>query len=220
MRRIQLAIFALFALSLQGCCSVARLFCGPDRSPWVSVNFETPEQTVQTFLEALRRDHPEVAYQCLAKSFRKELEIDQFTVNLAWAKIREQIPGLHLAGYATVPEIQIDWTNGSGIVVIDVEGYPLTIRLIRETSWEVRYRRVGESLKPEQLHAHWGKSIKEGIQGAVTVTADEENDRMSKVTLLPRSVTHYGVDEIPVENVDFIGLQRSWHISGLMMPSR
>ena len=220
MRRIQLAIFALFALSLQGCCSFARLFCGPDRSPWVSVSFDTPEQTLRTFLEALRRDHPEVAYQCLSKSFRKELDIDQFTVNLAWAKIREQTPGLHLAGYATVPEIQIDWVNGSGIVDMDVEGYPLTIRLIRETSWEVRYRRVGESLTPEQLHAHWGKSIKGGIQDAVKVTRSQDNDRMSEVNLLPRPVTHYGVDEIPVENVDFIGLQRSWHISGLSMPSR
>ena len=104
MRRIIFLAMATAALPMAGCCSLARLFCGPDESPWVSVDYQTPQLAVQTFLEALRRDDPEIVYLSMSEAFRNRLGVDSSTTQMAWPKIREMNPGLHVAGYAKVPE--------------------------------------------------------------------------------------------------------------------
>lgn len=64
-RFLPLAAVALL-LPLSGCCSLSRLFCGPDKSPWVPIDYSTPEATVRVLLEAIRRDEPSVVYESLA----------------------------------------------------------------------------------------------------------------------------------------------------------
>src|SRR5262245_6051001 len=99
---VALALCAVAPLS--GCCTLARLFCGPDRSPWVPISCETPRATLQTFLEAVRRDSPAQAYQCLARSFLERNHWDVLVLTAFWQELHRQQPGLHLFGYAELPE--------------------------------------------------------------------------------------------------------------------
>ena len=97
-RSIVPALVLCSLLPTGGCCSFARFFCGPDKTPWVSVEFDAPESAVRTFLEALRRDDPDVLYLSLSDGYRQRLGIDLMAVNVAWERFREQNPGLHVAG--------------------------------------------------------------------------------------------------------------------------
>src|SRR5688572_13889449 len=100
----RLLLFAL-VLPLSGCCSLARFFCGPDTTPWVSVRFETPRLAVMTLLEALRRDDPEIVYVSFSQRYQRHHAIDVTTFKILWPRIREENQGLlFLAGYAQVPE--------------------------------------------------------------------------------------------------------------------
>ncbi len=137
-----LSLLLLLVLPAGGCCSMARLFCGPDKTPWVPIDFSTPEKSVRTLLEALRRDDPERVYECLSHRYRDELKIDNGLTQLAWPKIREQNPGLHVAGYAEVPAAtRIDADRAR--IELNVEGYPLVLELVRQRSWQVQWQRDG-----------------------------------------------------------------------------
>src|SRR5262245_30454488 len=93
----RLAWSVLLLLPLSGCCTFARFFCGPDTTPWVSVRFETPRLAVQTLLEALRRDDPQIVYVSLSQRYLKELKVDLLTWDVAWPRIRDENAGLHVA---------------------------------------------------------------------------------------------------------------------------
>ena len=52
------SVLALLPLLGTGsCCWMARVFCGPDTSPWVPISYETSRATLATFLEAVRREN-------------------------------------------------------------------------------------------------------------------------------------------------------------------
>ncbi len=211
MRRISLTVVALLALPLQSCCSLARLFCGPDKSEWVSVSFETPELTVRTFLEALRRDDPSVIYDCLSEPFRAANGLDQDTMKLVWPQVRDQYPGLHLAGYATVPDaVQPD--RNTAIIDLEVEGYAMQIQLLRQCHWQVRYRRAGET--GSKAIADIGGQVANAAE-LLSVTPVTEDPPMSIVALNGRRVVHWGLDEVPAEDIETIGLKHTWQVTGL-----
>ncbi|MFT4512223.1 MAG: hypothetical protein ACI91B_000911 [Planctomycetota bacterium] len=209
MRRIILTVTALLALPLQSCCSLARLFCGPDKSEWISVRFDSPEHTVRTFLEALRRDDPDVVYQCLSEPLRKRLGVDQDTTKLIWPLLREKVPGLHLAGYATVPNATRPSPNEAAID-LDIEGRPLMLQLVRQCHWEVRYRREGES--GDQAIASVGGQV---ANAALLLNVEPVTDDppMSIVALNGRRVLHYNYDTLPAANIEAIGLEHTWRIN-------
>ncbi|MBL8754505.1 MAG: hypothetical protein JNK15_14470 [Planctomycetes bacterium] len=139
------ALVAVLALvPTGGCCSLARLFCGPDKTPWVSVDFTTPERTVRTLLEALRRDDPEVVYECLSHGFRSQKGIDSATAQIVWPKIRAEAPGLHVAGYADVPTSQRLGPDRARID-LDIEGRALVVELVRQRATQVRWQRAGQA---------------------------------------------------------------------------
>ena len=211
MRRISLTVVALLALPLQSCCSLARLFCGPDKSEWVSVSFETPELTVRTFLEALRRDDPSVIYKCLSDPFRAELGVDQATMKLIWPQVRDQYPGLHLAGYATVPTAVFD-DKGTAIINLDVEGQAMQLQLIRQCHWEVRYRRPGA--RADIAIARVGGKVANPA-AVLQVTPISDDPPTSIVALNGRRVAHSGFDELAIENIEAIGLEQTWRITSL-----
>jgi hypothetical protein len=217
MRRRLLTILALCALPLQSCCSLARLFCGPDKSAWVSVSFQTPELAVRTFLEALRRDDPEVIYQALSESLREHLGIDEGTIKIAWPRIRDENPGMHLAGYADVPPPIINERDGTASVELDVEGRLVHVTLVSQCRWQVRYRRPGA--EAAMRDADVGSFVDSPAELA-SITLVSEDPSISQVTLNALRVPHDGVDEIPMENLDFAGFQRSWHISSFDMLGR
>ena len=200
MRRISLTVVALLALPLQSCCSLARLFCGPDKSEWVSVSFETPELTVRTFLEALRRDDPSVIYKCLSDPFRAELGVDQATMKLIWPQVRDQYPD------AVQPD------RNTAIIDLEVEGYAMQIQLLRQCHWQVRYRRAGET--GSKAIADIGGQVANAAE-LLSVTPVTEDPPMSIVALNGRRVVHWGLDEVPAEDIETIGLKHTWQVTGL-----
>ena len=215
MRRLTLTLAVICSLPLQSCCSLTRLFCGPDRSTWVSVDFRSPELTVQTFLEALRRDNATVAYECLSEGFRQRLEIDESMTRLIWPKIREQNPGLHLAGYADMQAPIFDAKSlDQATVDIRAEGTDIQIHLVRQCHWEVRYRRPGDDLPAEMRNAVIGRPVVSlGTLLEVKPTGDQSE--ISDVTIAPLRVPHFNIDEIPLANVSFAGVERTWRIDAV-----
>lgn len=210
MRRIILTVTALLALPLQSCCSLARLFCGPDKSEWVSARFDTPELTVRTFLEALRRDDPGVVYDCLSGPLRAHLGINKGTTKLIWPKLREEVPGLHLAGYATVP-LSTRLENGTAMVELEVEGRPVPIELMRESHWEVRYSRPGKT--GSLANAQRGRQVA-NVADYVAVTPTSKY-QTSIVTFTSPKFEHPGDYEIPPEDIQAVVLEQTWRIIGI-----
>lgn len=211
-RATPLALSALLALPLGGCCSFARFFCGPDRSPWVSVDHSSPESTVRTFLEALRRDDPDVVYDCLSDEYRDRLGIDKMVVQAAWDRFRAANPGLHVAGYAEVPAAQRT-SPDRAVVTLDVEGIPFGVQLVRLDRWVVRYERPQEPGKQPFPPGRFVQALP-SFAGHVRSEASAKLDH-STLTLSPLVVRHDGIDELGIDAIDSVGLERTWRIADL-----
>ncbi len=203
-------ILLLFALSLSagGCCSVARFFCGADRTPWVSVDYATPELAVKTLLEALRRDEPEIVYLSLSDDYRNRLGLDAAVVSLAWTKLREQNPGLHVAGYAEVPAATHHDADHATIE-LSIEGRALTVDVVRQLKREVRFRR------PNGTPAEPGQRLTT-LVGIAEVAADD-TDEVSTVRLVPWTFRHDGLDSVPLAAIEFVGIEQQWKIDRLRL---
>lgn len=215
------ALFAALATvsPAGGCCTLARLFCGPDRTPWVSVDFATPERTVRTLLEALRRDDPEIVYLSLSSDFRDRLGVDSQSAKLAWPKIREQNPGLHLAGYAEVPPA-VRRAPDRADVRLDVEGQAIEIELVREAYWLVRYERPGDEPGTYGPPGECGGKLDSFVGSARVEPIDDPDTDRSRLVLAPFRFEHFGHDAIPLENIDAAGLERRWKIAALRLLER
>ena len=207
---IRLAWSVLLLLPLSGCCAMARFFCGPDTTPWVSVRFETPRLAVMTLLEALRRDDPEIACLSFSLDYRRRLGVDMLTVVALWEQIREQNPGLHVAGYAEVPEptrINADQAQ----VTIDVYGKQIEIQLVRESWWEVRYVRpngtAGDDSEP--VASFNGLALVERID-------DPDHDR-SRLVLRPLVFDHEGLPSVSLGDIEHAALTRKWKVNDVKL---
>ncbi|MFN6195445.1 MAG: hypothetical protein ACK5BN_16675 [Planctomycetota bacterium] len=193
------------ALPLAGCCTIARGLCGPDRTPWIQIDFATPESAARTFLEALRRDDPEVVYRCLSHECRKRLGIDGLAAQLAWTEVRRQYPYLHVAGYAAVPAAERRGADRARLR-LDVEGRVVEVDLVRQAKWEVRYRRADGSLyEPGALLAD---------AATVAAIAADPADERSTLQLQPLRFRHDGLDAVALDDVEFAGMVRDWKIAG------
>jgi hypothetical protein len=208
MRPTPLSLLLCSALPLSGCCSLSRLFCGPDDSPWISQRLDTPQRTVQTFFEAIRRDEPEAIWLCLGESYRRRLGLDSMTLRLAWERIRDQNPGLHVAGYTQVAVPRLVGEDRAAVTV-DVVGTLVDIDLERQAYWEVRYRRedgtAGEHGAPIESFAPFARVELAGPMGA-----DE-----SRLSFEPIVFRHDGVDRVPLSAIEQAGLSRVWKISDI-----
>jgi len=197
-----------FLLPLSGCCSLARLFCGPDTSPWISERYDTPTNTVATFFEAIRRDAPDVIGQCLAESFRKQNQLDSLTVQLAWQSLCDQNPGLHLAGYAQVPK-PTQWTISGAVFDVEVQGIKMRLELVRESSLEITHRRDnGTPAEDRRPITRWNVTPRvERIQ--------DTDPEQSRFVIDPLVFEHEGEAKVSLESIERAGLVRVWKISGL-----
>lgn len=218
--RHRLVLLAL-SLPLSGCCSMARFFCGPDRTPWVSVDYTSPEKAVRTLLEALRRDEPEVVYLSLSNDYRRQLGVDATTMQLAWPKIRAENPGLHVAGYAEVPPAEAVALDRA-VVQLQIEGYPVEIQVIRQAKWRVSWRRpngtLAEGVEPLQSFASHVHSER----------IDENDQPQTRMTFAPlrlpaqRVATGPGDEDfdyvaVPLEALEFAGFEREWKVASLRL---
>ena len=209
--RPSLLLLVPLLLSLSGCCSLARFFCGPDKTPWISQRFDTPQRTVQTLFEAVRRDEPEAVYLCLGEGYRRQLGLDSLTLQLAWERIREQNPGLHVAGYTDVPpgEPLAPGDPDRARVTVDVAGTLVDIDLERQAYWELRYRR--DSGTPGDQ----GAAIKSFSSHARIETAPGGRKETSRLEFEPMEFRHQGIDAVPLEAIEYAALTRRWKITDI-----
>jgi hypothetical protein len=211
MRPTFLPLLPLFLCPLSGCCALSRFFCGPDKTPWISQRYDTPQQTVQTLFESVRRDEPQALFLCLGESYRQRLGIDSVTLQLAWERIRERNPGLHVAGYTTVPPghlLRPDDPDHARVTV-EVAGSIVDIDLERQAYWELRYRRENGTLGEE------GAPIASfDGRGRVDVLPDSYPER-SRLSLEPIEFRHEGIDSVPLAAIEHASLSRRWKISDI-----
>ena len=72
-------------------------------------------------------------------------------------------------------------------------------------------------LTPAQRDARVGRRL-ERLADAVRIELDvEAEDDRSSVSLTPQSAAHFGVDEIPVENVEALGVFHQWKVRKLTL---
>lgn len=194
--------------SLSGCCSLARLFCGPDRSPWISVRYDTPENAVATLLEAIRRDEPQIVYLSLAEEFQRHLGLDAAIAQLAWAKLREENPGLHVVGYAEVPPPVRRADNGATFR-LQIEGTTVEIDVVQQAMRRIRWSVPTED---GRLTGDEGAMIASWNSYAKVEVKDED---LSELTLAPIRFHHDGLDAVELSQIDEFTLTRVWKVSRL-----
>lgn len=191
---------------------MARFFCGPDTTPWVPIAYDTPDATVRTFLEAVRRDQPNEVYRCLAPSFKAHHQLDGLLVQVAWDRLKEQVPGLHLLGYAEVPAAPSRIADGGVTYEIEVEGRVLRLDLVRQSYWELRYR--GKDGKPRETSTALDFDTLNGLLRVTDKGLDPVDELpQAEVALEPRVVLHPGAPRLRLEDVDGLAVGREWKIA-------
>ncbi|MCA9300444.1 MAG: hypothetical protein KDA28_15340, partial [Phycisphaerales bacterium] len=103
MRATQILAVLAICLPTGACCNLARYFCGPDDSEWVSERFDTPDHAIRTFREAVRRADTSVIARCWSKGFRRRTGlVGSVESAIAWERVQEQFSGVHVLGYAEI----------------------------------------------------------------------------------------------------------------------
>jgi hypothetical protein len=141
----------LITLPPSGCCDLAGLLCGPDRSRWVPVSYDTPGEALATFLEAVRRDQARILCEALSEDFRQRLGLPGCLEGaLAWDKLRDRMPGVHLLG-AAEPAAPFAVTPSRSCYLLEVAGRELVVVLRRYAFVGVRYT-VDGVLEPQERY--------------------------------------------------------------------
>ncbi|MBM4062085.1 MAG: hypothetical protein FJ265_13455 [Planctomycetes bacterium] len=195
--------------TLPGCCTLARLFCGPDKSAWVPIDYATPENALGVLLEAIRRDNPEYVYDALSEGYRKRLGIDQNLVQLAWQRVKDATPGIHLAGYAAIPAPTRP-TDDTAVFDLDVEGRPVRVALVREAFFELRYRRP-RATAPGTFR----RPVPDWSTIADVAPVPDQDLDLSRIVPAPVVFEHEGLDAVPVQAVDHVAWVRRWKVDDL-----
>lgn len=199
-----------FLPGLGGCCGLSRLFCGADRTPWVSERYDTPRHTVQTLFEALRRDDPDTLAKCLDLDYRRRLvgTGDTLVLRVLWERFREENPYLHLAGYTEVPEVAQP-APGRATVQLEVAGEPVTIDLARRVVWELRYT------LPDAPRAEIGGTVGSFAERATLARRAGDDHDDYELRLAPFSFAHYGLDAVPLAAIEHAALTTRWFVTDL-----
>ena len=209
--RSPLALLFLSLCPLHGCCSMARFFCGPDKTPWISERYETPHQAVQTLFEAIRRDDAEVVYLCLSAAYRQRLGIDSLAATVVWDRMREEVPGLFVAGWAKVPEPSATGPDQASVRV-EVEGRILDIDVERQAYWEIRYRHPDG--RPREQGA-----VVPSFDHRVRVTTDplkpEEEEARTLVHVAPFEILHAPETTVTSGSIEHAALTHRWKIANI-----
>jgi hypothetical protein len=135
----------LLCASLGSCCSLARLFCGPDTSPWVPVSFRTSREALQTFLEAVRREDKKRVYESLGERLKRDLGVaGEMELEVFYERLKEKVTYLHVLGYAEVKKTQ-ELTRDAVEYELDAEGYRIVARVRAYAYWSVAAEETNES---------------------------------------------------------------------------
>ena len=122
-----------------GCCNFARWMCGPDDSDRVSERFDTPTAAIATQREAVRRADTIAITRCLSEDFKQQTGIrGVLETALVWQRLRDEVPGIHLLGYAEVSERR-PLGPGRCEYELAIAGQRMVVRLMRQPYWELAW---------------------------------------------------------------------------------
>lgn len=179
-------------------CGGCSLLCGPDDSPWVSISYDTPEEALASFREAIRREDPVV----LAKSLSPDFKQGSGLSGVFEARILfERFPYLYLLGDAEPEPIE---RRGAGLAVTRATSYGRTVevRLVRQDYWEVVTDDAGREREYGAFEP-WGDKL--------TLDLDEREGSAQATLRLP-AVYAEGLRE---RDILRIGLGREWKVDGI-----
>lgn len=190
---------AVLAGSLGGCCTLARLWCGPDRTRWVPISFETPAAALATFQEAVRRDAPLEIYRSLSEGFKRRLGVGgAVEAAVAWRKITEETTGVHLLGTAQVSE-PVSLASDRVRYVLSVAGHRLAVELVRQEYLSFRYVENGDEIPAGLYVADLSRYLRvQGRTFSIRAPADLQ---------LP--------ENLPLERLREVGAGVEWKVDAL-----
>ena len=172
-----LAVSAVATLG-SGCCTLASLWCGPDRSRWVPVSFETPEAALATFREAVRRDDAHHVWKSLSEGFKARNGLPgELEATVAWNRLRETVTGLHLLGEADVSAPE-RLAEDRIAFVLCVAGERLRVELVRQPFLEIVHEtslgleRPGSYVTSLAPHVRVRRSA-DGLTSSVVLTVED-----------------------------------------------
>lgn len=213
LRLFAILLAAVLLLPFSGCCAMARAFCGPDKSPWVPQAYDTPQATLTTFLEALRRDNPDQVLRCLAESFKQQHGLNSLAINVAWQQLHAELPYLHMAGYVSIPSQPSNEGRNTCSFELMVDGKPLRIDLGRQSYLQVIYRLPDGSL------VDGGRQLSgDAFATAFMLSAqgfDDDSNPQSSIALRPIVFAHPRYDVLPAERLARVTLGSEWKIKML-----
>ncbi len=141
-------------LPLSGCCDLALWWCGPDKSHWVAQSFLTPDEALATFVEATRRDRPDIVYRALSEGFKQRVGLPgAFEAAVGWERLKEQYSGIHLLARATISPAE-RLADDRVRYRLELRGYRFDVELVRLAWVGLRYDVDGAS---EPLEAFVGE---------------------------------------------------------------
>jgi hypothetical protein len=229
-----LALLALLPLLLGcgGCCSLARLFCGPDTSGWEQIAYDTPTQTLATFLAALRRDNFEQVRRSLTERYQDELGISSAAVQLVREQMHRDLPYLYMVGYAKVPQQPTTSSDRGCSFEIEANGKQVRLDLVRQSYTRVVYEapptppKPGDPApqspqRPQSVLLEAGEVLQHDSWNgrAVVLHADPnyEGTGRSTVDLDPIMFEHGALGNVPLEQLHLVALGREWKIDHIQV---
>ena len=193
-----------------GCCGLARYFCGPDESVWVQESYGTPEQAVATFREAVRRADAEILQRCLGEAFKRRTGlVGVLEAELAWRKIEDEVPGLHVLGYASIQSIEITAPDRA-VARLALDGNRVELGLVRQPYWEVRWNPT-EDIEDLERDGRYVSTARE-----ILGTGASPDGLGTSISL--RIPTLGGTID-RADQVEFAGFGQEWKIDGIGQPA-
>jgi hypothetical protein len=193
---------------------MSRWFCGPDRTGYTTIAFDSPSDCLATFLGAVRRADPAVVYRCLDSAFVQERGLDGILVEAAWERLSDETPQLHLLGHAQLGKDNLLVAGDHARALFRLAGAALQVDLIRRPYWEIRYRTAdGRSQEHSALMDEADLCMRLKIEERGRDPIDDVPQ--SNVRIGPLPLLHPGLEAFTVAQLDSVAMGREWKIVGL-----
>jgi hypothetical protein len=203
-------------LAATGCCSLAGLVCGPDRSDWVQKDFRTPEAALATVREALRRDARLALFESLSESFRARYGLaGSLELEVAIERLQDEVPGLHLLGRSKVEAIASAGADPNRAAFeLRVAGRNFRADFVRQAYWELSWRDgEGRRLRDGEFVARG--ALARSFLADVAVDDVDESWSVWPMARTPRPVRK--APEVPpdVDNLERFAIGYEWKLDDL-----
>ncbi len=180
---------------------MARFFCGPDDSEWVSQDFTSPEATLATFREAFRRDNPDGLYLSLSEDLKRSYGLDGMTAQVGYEELKNQVTGVHLLGTAEVSEPELH----DGFVRFFLSapaGYTFRVDVKEYAFWEVR---VSVPKIPEETYSAYVQDLSAWFD----VSELQAGGSGSLLVTSPLQLEAFG---LLAEDIDGVRFAKEWKV--------